>query len=88
MFLHDLWTMKADGTERRKVADWVGCETWSPDGKYIAFSYGPKAQEMVGGAAPGWNICVADMSGKWVQVTTDGHHNKEPDWVPIPKPGR
>ncbi len=61
---------------------------FSPDGKYIAFSYGPKAQEMVGGAAPGWNICVADMSGKWVQVTTDGHHNKEPDWVPIPKPGR
>ena len=63
------------------------CEVYhtdfSPDGKYIAFSYGPEANEMVGGKAPGWNICVADMAGKWVQVTTDGNQNKEPDWVPI-----
>ncbi len=56
---------------------------FSPDGKYIAFSYGPKAQEMVGGKAPGWNICVSDADGKWTQITTDGNQNKEPDWVPI-----
>ena len=56
---------------------------FSPDGKYIAFSYGPKAQEMVGGKAPGWNICITDLDGKWTQITTDGNHNKEPDWVPI-----
>ncbi|MFQ6034761.1 MAG: hypothetical protein ACE5NM_02805 [Sedimentisphaerales bacterium] len=56
---------------------------FSPDGKYITFSYGPKATEMVAGYAPGWNICVSDMSGKWVQITTDGNHNKEPDWVPV-----
>jgi Tol biopolymer transport system component len=56
---------------------------FSPDGKYIAFSHGPEATEMVGGKAPDWNICVSDMSGKWVQVTSDGNHNKEPDWVPI-----
>jgi Tol biopolymer transport system component len=61
---------------------------FSPDGKYIAFSYGPKADEMIGGKAPGWNICVADMSGTWVQVTTDGNHNKEPDWVPLPSTRR
>ncbi len=58
---------------------------FSPDGKYIAFSHGPKATEMVGGAAPGWNICVCDMDGKWVEITADGHHNKEPDWVPLAK---
>jgi len=58
---------------------------WSPDGKYVAFSYGPEADEMGGGLAPGWNICISDLSGKWVQVTTDGNHNKEPDWVPAPK---
>ena len=61
---------------------------FSPDAKYITFSHGPKAQEMVGGKAPLWNICISDMTGKWVQVTTDGNQNKEPDWVPIRTPGR
>lgn len=68
------------------------CETYhtdfSPDGKYIAFSYGPEANEMVGGNAPGWNICVSDLTGKWVQITTDGHQNKEPDWVPVASEGK
>lgn len=59
---------------------------FSPDGQYIAFSYGPDANENVGGKAPGWNICVGDLSGKWVQITTDGNHNKEPDWVPVAAP--
>jgi Tol biopolymer transport system component len=65
---------------------------WSPDGKYIAYSYGPKFKgknlkgllpEFPGVEAPGWNTCVADASKKnrWVQVTFDGKSNKEPDWV-------
>ena len=59
----------------------------SPDGKYIVFSYGPKrGGQQVGGKARGWNICISDLSGRWVKVTTDGLHNKEPDWVPIPAP--
>ena len=62
---------------------------FSPDGRYIAFSYGPfKGGQQVGGKAKGWNICVSDMTGKWVQITTDGNHNKEPDWVPIATPSR
>lgn len=60
---------------------------FSPDGRYIAFSYGPEANEQVGERAPDWNICIADLEGHWVQVTTDGHHNKEPDWVPIAREG-
>jgi Tol biopolymer transport system component len=57
---------------------------FSPDGRYIAFSYGPfGGGQQVGGRAKGWDICVTDLSGKWVKVTTDGKHNKEPDWVPI-----
>jgi len=57
----------------------------SPDGRYIAFSFGPfRGGQQVGGKAEGWNICVGDLTGNWVQITTDGNHNKEPDWVPIP----
>jgi len=56
---------------------------WSPDGKYIAFSFGPAAEEIVGGRAKGWNICVGDLTGKWVPITTDGKDNKEPDWAPV-----
>jgi hypothetical protein len=57
----------------------------SPDSKYITFSYGPWAGgQQVGGRAEGWDICVADLNGNWVQITSDGNHNKEPDWVPIP----
>ncbi len=61
---------------------------WSPDGKYITFSHGPEANEMIGGKAPGWNICVSDLTGKWVVITSDGNHNKEPDWVPPRASGR
>jgi len=62
---------------------------FSPDSRYIAFSYGPfKGGQQVGGKARGWNICVSDMTGKWVQITIDGNHNKEPDWVPIPSLSR
>jgi Tol biopolymer transport system component len=56
---------------------------WSPDGRYLAFSYGPsRGSQAVGQRASGWNISVLEIaSGTWVQVTTDGSHNKEPDWV-------
>jgi Tol biopolymer transport system component len=66
---------------------------WSPDGKYVAFSRGPYKEglglgaspALVGAQAPKWDICVADATAtnRWVAITTDGHSNKEPDWVPI-----
>jgi Tol biopolymer transport system component len=65
---------------------------WSPDGRFLAFSYGPKSRgrnlqgylpEFPGVEAPEWNICVADASGRnrFVAITADGASNKEPDWV-------
>jgi Tol biopolymer transport system component len=90
----DLFTASFDTSSGKPVAanvhQIVKCDKehevyhtdWSPDGKYIAFSYGPEADEVGGGLAPGWNICISDLSGNWVQITTDGNHNKEPDWVP------
>ena len=58
---------------------------WSPDGNYLAFSYGPASgSEAVGQRAPEWNICICDLrTGKWTQITTDGKDYKEPDWVPV-----
>jgi len=57
----------------------------SPDGEYVAFSWGPfKGGQQVGGDAEGWNIYIADMTGRRRRVTFDGNHNKEADWVPIP----
>src|ERR1043166_2243642 len=61
---------------------------WSPDMKYISFSYGPKFKgknlkgllpEFPGVEAPGWNTCVADASqtNRWVAITLDGKGNKE-----------
>jgi Tol biopolymer transport system component len=59
----------------------------SPDSQYITFSYGPfSGGQQVGGMAEGWNICVGDLRGNWVQITHDGLHNKEPDWVPPAEP--
>jgi len=83
----DLASGKPQVTNVRQV---VKCEKecevyhtdFSPRGKYLTFSHGPKGQEMVGGKAPGWNICVTDLTGNWVVITADGNHNKEPDWVP------
>jgi len=66
---------------------------WSPDGRYVAFSRGPKketmgfAPEIIGIKAKGWNICVADAINynNWSQITSDGNCNKEPDWFLIKK---
>ena len=65
---------------------------WSPDGRFVAFSFGPKMKgkslkgllpEFPGVEAPGWNCTVADVEKKntYVQITNDGKSWKEPDWV-------
>ena len=70
---------------------------WSPEGRYIAFTRGPKStQKMLAGTtretpgvqAPGWDLCVCDPAGenRWVRITTDGLSYKEPDWVVVKEP--
>jgi Tol biopolymer transport system component len=66
---------------------------WSPDGRYLAFSRGPKHKglgmppEMVGVRAEGWNLSVADAqaTNRYMTLTTSGHSNKEPDWAAAPR---
>ena len=68
--------------------------TWSPDGKYVTYTRGPKSTkrnlrgllpEFPGVEAPGWNVCVADAAKKnrWVFLTTDGKSCKQPSWVKV-----
>ena len=71
---------------------------WSPDGKYIVFSYGPKIKrkslkgllaESPGVEAPGWRICVVDSTRKNVffRLTAPGaKSDKEAEWVPFRLP--
>jgi Tol biopolymer transport system component len=60
---------KVTGVRGILTLDGPNAADWSPDGKYIAFEMD--------------NICVVDLTGKWVEITRDGKHNKEPDWMPI-----
>jgi TolB protein len=73
--------------------------TWSPDGKYITYSRGPKfmkknlkglVPEYPGVEAPGWDICVADANqrNRWIKLTTDGKSNKQPSWVMVKGNGK
>jgi len=76
---------------------WTYHVDWSPDGKYVAFTYGPRPRgkslrglpQVPGMDAPGWNVCVADASTKnrWVALTTGNRSHKEADWMPPPKRG-
>ena len=63
---------------------------WSPDGRYLCFSYGPKAGEQVGLMAKDWQICVTDAAHRnvWIVLRTEGLSNKEPDWLPAPRAER
>jgi len=57
---------------------------WSPDGRHLAFSYGPKGGEQMGQIAKGWQIGVVDASRKNLALilTSGGLSTKEADWLP------
>jgi len=86
---HGPWVGNIRKVVRCRPTEKVYHVDFSPDSSYIAFNYGPsKGGQEVGGKAKGWNICITDLTGKWIKVTTDGNHNKEPDWVPLPASNR
>ena len=63
---------------------------WSPDGRYIVFSSGPKAGRLetaryrVLSQAPGWDLHAVEVAqpNVVVQLTHNGMGNKEADWLP------
>lgn len=62
---------------------------WSPDGRYIVFSWGPRANRMKGSGqevetiADGWDIWVVDANepDNMIRLTFNSKSNKEADWV-------
>ncbi|NQT84404.1 PD40 domain-containing protein [bacterium] len=57
---------------------------WSPDGNYIAFSYGTGKEQV--GETGVWDIYVARSSGgPWLRLTAGAGAKKEPDWIPVAK---
>src|SRR3954463_5314915 len=76
----DIWTMRADGSERTRLTDTPGdsdsvLPAWSPDGKQIAF---------VRGGEPA-SIWVRDFAtGSERRITRPGKQviDSEPDWSP------
>ena len=64
----------------------------------MVFASGPKNRrrrfwgatpQCPGVKAPGWNICVADATGRnvYIELTKDGKSYKEPDWVRVDASG-
>jgi TolB protein len=71
-----VYVMDASGANQRPLVARGGhsdSPSWSPDGRYIAFTYG---------GAGGYQIFVADVaSGQLLQLTSSGR-NESPTWSP------
>jgi Tol biopolymer transport system component len=63
---------------------WVYRADWSPDGKYLAFTYGFDDEGKSESEREPWrHICICDLTtGKWTQITTEGQFNDNASWVP------
>ena len=63
---------------------WVYRADWSPDGKYLAFTYGIGEDVVVDEQETWSHICICDLeTGKWTQITSGDSLNDFADWVPV-----
>jgi Tol biopolymer transport system component len=64
---------------------WVYDADWSPDGNYLAFTYGFDDEGKSESERKPWShICICDLkTGKWTQITTEGQFNDNASWVPV-----
>jgi Tol biopolymer transport system component len=64
---------------------WVYHADWSPDGRYLAFTYGFDDEGKPADEREEWShVCICDLeTGKWTQITSGAKYNGQPDWVPV-----
>jgi WD40 repeat protein len=64
---------------------WIYHADWSPDGKYLAFTYGFDDESKPADEREDWaHTCICDLStGKWTQIKTGAMYDVHPDWVPV-----
>ncbi len=76
--LGDLWLANIDGSNRRLLAKLVGYQSWSPDGKWIAYSTPDQASGIQG------TIYLVDTSSFTARKLTSALFNPGPDlyWLP------
>lgn len=77
----EIWVMRPDGSEARKVASSGASPAFSPDGTRIAYARVPKEWEP--GALPGgFDLHVIDLASGEDRELTSGYDDAEPIWTP------
>lgn len=77
----EIWVMRPDGSDARKVASPGASPAFSPDGTQIAYARLPKEWQQ--GALPGgFDLHVVDLKTGKDRELTSGYDDAEPIWTP------
>lgn len=69
-----VWVVRADGTERRRIAEHATYVTWSPDGKRVGYG---------ADLGHGWGLFSTTLDSGVTECYTDlQHKDRQPAWSP------
>jgi Tol biopolymer transport system component len=82
--LGDIYTIKPDGTELKQITDSAhkkSSPSWSPDGKYLVFSYAPYVD---GEQVTVWDMYITDLFGHERKLLSYLGTDVMASWSPVP----